>query len=148
MQAIFQSESDKYLVNYVYLVAPINLALINPIGFALLEYQRARNYHLSNSPEHEGKQMERLQVIKKIGRSTLKGLIGNPLTLGIVFGIAGNFIFRQHIPHLLENLFVTLSSAFCATALFYLGWSLGGKSNKSLKGVGLFWPLILVAMKG
>ena len=135
MSAVFHDPSTKDLVNYVYMAAPISLAILNPIGFALLEYQKA----IDN-------QGEKTVNFKQIFLTTVKGVVTNPLVFMIVFGIAFNFILSQQIPTILVQLFDSLSSAFGATALFFLGWKLGCQQT-SLVGLDYALPIVLVLIK-
>lgn len=41
MDALYRSSHPEY-VQYIYLVAPVSLMLLNPVGFALCEIQRWR----------------------------------------------------------------------------------------------------------
>ena len=121
----------------MFLTAPISLAILNPIGFAFLEYQKANDHQADDNNKIS---------FKKIVWTTVKGVITNPLVFMIIFGIAFNFIFKQHLPSILEGFFGSLSSAFGATALFFLGWKLGCQQNK-LTGFGYALPIILVLIK-
>lgn len=42
MDALYRSSHPEY-VQYIYLVAPVSLMLLNPVGFALCEIQRWRH---------------------------------------------------------------------------------------------------------
>lgn len=137
MQAVFQDPSTRFLVDYVFLTAPISLAILNPIGFAFMEYQKAIDLQAN-----EDKKVSYSKIVK----TTVKGVITNPLVFMIVFGIAFNFVFKQHLPPILEGLFVSLGSAFGATALFFLGWKLGCQQNR-LSGFGYTLPIVLVFLK-
>jgi hypothetical protein len=135
VSAVFHDPNTKVLVNYVYMAAPISLAILNPFGFALLEYQKAKN--------NEG---DKMVNFKQIFLMTIKGVITNPLVFMIVFGIAFNFILEQQTPIILQQLFDSLSSAFGATALFFLGWKLGCQQT-SLVGLEYALPIVLVLIK-
>lgn len=138
VQAVFHDPQTKFLVDYVFLTAPISLAILNPIGFAFLEYQKA----IDGDQASEDTKIS----YKKIIWTTVKGVITNPLVFMIIFGIAFNFIFKQHLPIILDGFFSSLSSAFGATALFFLGWKLGCQQNK-LTGFGYALPIVLVLLK-
>jgi len=155
LQSIFNHPSNKYLLDYVYLVAPISLAFLNPLGFAMLEYQKAKNE--SNSlmtasvntvtSKKSTQSMHKPVSLKRIALRTLKGIATNPFVFMILFGIIANFILKQQIPHLIKSFFNSLGSAFGPTALFYLGWNLGNNTSK-VKGMGFLVPAFLVAGKG
>lgn len=40
VQAVYGATQPKF-VQYIYLIAPISLAILNPIGFVMLEYHNA-----------------------------------------------------------------------------------------------------------
>lgn len=138
MSTVFSKPDVKSMVDYVFLAAPISLAILNPIGFAFLEYQKAINAR-RNSHSHID--------MKKVILVTMKALITNPLVFMILFGIIGNFIFHQKVPHVVDSLFACLGNAFSATALFYLGWRLGCQ-QMTLHGLQFSVPIGLVLVKG
>ena len=146
VQATFSQSSNKYLLNYVYLAAPISLAIINPLGFALLEYQKAKNEAIS-TPKYEKVANKNIGLIRKIVFNTVKGIVTNPFVFMIVLGIVFNFILEQRLPNWAEGLFKTFANAYGATALFYLGWKLGNNPVKVM-GMELIVPIILVSVKG
>ena len=146
VQATFNQPFNEYLLSYVYLAAPISLAILNPLGFALLEYQKAKDEALS-APKYEKVTNKNKGLIRKIVFNTVKGIVTNPFVFMIVFGIAFNFILKQSLPIWAEGLFKTLANAYGATALFYLGWKLGNNPVKVM-GMELIVPIILVSVKG
>ena len=146
VQATFNQRSNEYLLSYVYLAAPISLAIVNPLGFALLEYQKAKDEAIS-TPKYETVTNKNRVLIRKIVFNTVKGIVTNPFVFMIVFGIAFNFILEKKLPIWADGLFKTLANAYGATALFYLGWKLGNNPVK-VKGMELVVPIILVSVKG
>ena len=124
----------------------MSLAILNPLGFALLEYQKAKDEAIS-TPKHETVANKKRVLIRKIVFNTAKGIATNPFVFMIVFGIAFNFILQQKFPIWAEGLFKTLANAYGATALFYLGWKLGNNPVKVM-GMELLVPIILVSVKG
>ena len=146
VQATFNQPFNEYLLSYVYLAAPISLAILNPLGFALLEYEKAKDEAIS-APKYEKVTNKNKGLIRKIVFNTVKGIVTNPFVFMIVFGIAFNFILKQSLPIWAEGLFKTLANAYGATALFYLGWKLGNNPVKVM-GMELIVPIILVSVKG
>ena len=146
VQATFNQPFNEYLLSYVYLAAPISLAILNPLGFALLEYQKAKDEAIS-APKYEKVTNKNKGLIRKIVFNTVKGIVTNPFVFMIVFGIAFNFILKQSLPIWAEGLFKTLANAYGATALFYLGWKLGNNPVKVM-GMELIVPIILASVKG
>ena len=147
VESIFNSPNDRYLVDYIYLVAPINLAFLNPIAYSMMEYEKVKKNIAKNPKSSKSGDINRFDIVKKTILTTAKGLITNPLIFTIVFGIAFNFIFQQKVPMLLCTFINNIASSFGATALFYLGWSLGSKETP-IAGVNYLLPIVLVVTKG
>ncbi|KAL0101575.1 hypothetical protein PUN28_019012 [Cardiocondyla obscurior] len=117
---------------YLYLMAPISLAILNPIGFILLEIGKRR------TEEHTS--------YRNMVYSIVKGIMFNPVLFMTVLGIVGNFIFSHSVPNLLAAILEVLGNAFSASALFLLGLMMVGKIHK-LKGPALVIPGILISVK-
>ncbi|XP_012254388.2 integral membrane protein GPR155 [Athalia rosae] len=117
---------------YLYLMAPISLAMLNPVGFVLLEINKRRSEDRTCGWSLFG--------------STAKGIALNPVLLMTVLGIAGNFIFKHTIPDLLEAILKVFGDAFSASALFLLGLMMVGQVH-TLKGRALVIPGILISAK-
>ncbi|KAH0952724.1 hypothetical protein HN011_009227 [Eciton burchellii] len=117
---------------YLYLMAPISLAILNPIGFVLLEIGKRR--------------MEEQTDCRQMAYSVAKGVLLNPILFMTVLGIIGNFIFSHSVPRLLASILDVLGNAFSASALFLLGLMMVGKVHK-LKGTALVIPGILISVK-
>lgn len=119
--------------NYLYLVAPISLVLLNPIGFVMLEVQARRQ-------THEGRRALHLAL------NVVKGIVTNPVVLMTILGVGGNFAFKQNVPQVLAGILKVLGSAFSATALFSLGLKMVGKLG-NLKRHDITICAILIAIK-
>ncbi|XP_012533910.1 integral membrane protein GPR155 [Monomorium pharaonis] len=117
---------------YLYLMAPISLAILNPIGFILLEIGKRRVEEHTN--------------LRDMVYSVVKGVVLNPILFMTVLGIVGNFIFSHSVPHFLAAILEVLGNAFSASALFLLGLMMVGKIHK-LKGSALVIPGILISVK-
>lgn len=117
---------------YLYLMAPISLAILNPIGFILLEIGKRR--------------VEEHTSCRDMIYSIMKGVVLNPVLFMTVLGIIGNLIFSHNVPHLLAAILEVLGNAFSASALFLLGLMMVGKVHK-LKGTALVIPGILISVK-
>jgi len=117
---------------YLYLMAPISLAILNPIGFILLEIGKRRGEEHTNC--------------RDMVYSIMKGVVLNPVLFMTVLGIVGNLIFNHNVPHLLAAILEVLGNAFSASALFLLGLMMVGKIHK-LKGTALVIPGILISVK-
>ncbi|XP_052532198.1 integral membrane protein GPR155 [Tympanuchus pallidicinctus] len=129
VEALYQTTYPEYL-QYIYLVAPISLMMLNPLGFIFCEIQKWRdNRTVSHSK------------IKIVGLALLR-VLQNPIVFMVFIGIASNFILGQKIPDYLENFLDGLGSSFSGSALFYLGLTMVGQTKKLTKG--MFVALILL----
>ncbi|KQL60014.1 integral membrane protein GPR155 [Amazona aestiva] len=129
VEALYQTTYPEYL-QYIYLVAPISLMMLNPLGFILCEIQKWRN---NRTVSHS--------KIKIVGLALLR-VLQNPIVFMVFIGIASNFILGQKIPEYLENFLDGLGSSFSGSALFYLGLTMVGQTKKLTKG--MFVALILL----
>lgn len=114
-------------------MAPISLAILNPVGFLLLEIGKRRT-----SEETNGR--------CSLTWSIVKGIALNPILFMTVLGIVGNLIFSHQIPKMLSAILQVLGDAFSASALFLLGLMMVGKVH-TLKGAALVIPGILICIK-
>ncbi|XP_019636195.1 PREDICTED: integral membrane protein GPR155-like [Branchiostoma belcheri] len=121
------------LLSYIYLLAPISVAILNPLGFTLMEVQKN-----IDSTEARSRCRSVLQVIK--------GVISKPIIFMMMIGIAANFAFHQTVPPVLSGILNVLGESFSATALFYLGLSMVGKISQQAR-FAFIVPAILVAVK-
>ncbi|XP_043238091.1 integral membrane protein GPR155-like isoform X2 [Amphibalanus amphitrite] len=133
VQALYAKTHPDY-ASYLYLAAPSSLMLLNPIGFLLLELQRARSAAKVSSSWFE------------TGQRVLTGIGTNPVVFMTFLGIVANGVFDHCLPNILEGILKVLGQAFSASALFMLGIQMVGKV-KSMKGSTLLVPLILISVK-
>ncbi|XP_015723905.1 integral membrane protein GPR155 isoform X2 [Coturnix japonica] len=129
VEALYQTTYPEYL-QYIYLVAPISLMMLNPLGFIFCEIQKWRD----NRTVSQSK-------IKIVGLALLR-VLQNPIVFMVFIGIASNFVLGQKIPDYLENFLDGLGSSFSGSALFYLGLTMVGQTKKLTKG--MFVALILL----
>lgn len=133
LKALYEDSHPEYL-QYIYLIAPISLVILNPIGFTLLEIHKQK--------QDTSHQRRKITIVLHV----IKDVVLNPIVFMTMVGIAGNFLFKQNIPAVIDDILVVLGNAFSASALFYLGLSLVGKVQGSL-GARLIVPLLLIAAK-
>uniref|UniRef100_A0A8B9E569 G protein-coupled receptor 155 n=1 Tax=Anser cygnoides TaxID=8845 RepID=A0A8B9E569_ANSCY len=129
VEALYQTTYPEYL-QYIYLVAPISLMMLNPLGFIFCEIQKWRD----NRTVSQSK-------LKIVGLALLR-VLQNPIVFMVFIGIVSNFILGQKIPEYLENFLDGLGSSFSGSALFYLGLTMVGQTKKLTKG--MFVALILL----
>ena len=120
-------------VSFLYLVAPVSLVVLNPVGFIILEANR------KTDGERQGGICRTLVVV-------LKGLVGNPIIVMTLLGIFTNLIFSGQPPSTLKLILNKLGAAFSATAPFTLGLALVGKL-KHLRGGNLSTIFIMMIIK-
>lgn len=117
VEALYQSAHPEYL-QYIYLVAPVSLIVLNPIGFTLCEIQKWKN---------EGNhQQSKLCIMGLVGLKVLK----NPIVFMVVIGIVTHFVLHQTVPAFMADFVDGLANSFGGAALFYLGLSMVGQLGK------------------
>ncbi|XP_044007276.1 integral membrane protein GPR155 isoform X2 [Aphidius gifuensis] len=131
IDALYSSTHPEY-ASYLYLMAPISLAILNPIGFVLLEIGKRRI----------GEPKSGWSLVA----SVVKGIASNPILFMTVLGIIGNIIFSHHVPIVLSEILDVFGKAFSGSALFLLGLMMVGKVH-TLKGAALVTPGILILIK-
>jgi len=119
----------------IYLVAPISLLGLNPIGFILLELEKTRG---------KGKDQNKCKIITKVFR----GLITNPIVNMTLLGILSNFVFQRHLPDTMQKFLDAIGSAFTSLAPFTLGLSMVGKLDNIRGGnlVPIFGLLVVKSL--
>ena len=131
MNAVYGPQDP--MTGLIYLVAPISLLILNPIGFVLLEVDRK-----NKGGETEGGLTTVLAV--------LKGLLTNPVVSMTMLGVLGNLAFSSSPPPHLNTFFQSLGAAFSALAPFSLGLSMAGKL-RGIKGEAIKPIVALVIVK-
>ncbi|XP_073329431.1 lysosomal cholesterol signaling protein [Pagrus major] len=117
VEALYQNTYPEYLM-YIYLVAPVSLMILNPIGFAFCEIQKWKN--------QENRQQSKLRIMGVVVFQVLK----NPIVFMVVIGIIAHFVLHQTIPPVLAEFVDGLANSFGGAALFYLGLSMVGQLGK------------------
>ncbi|KAM9803436.1 lysosomal cholesterol signaling protein [Syngnathus typhle] len=132
VKALYESTHPEY-VQYIYLVAPVSLMLLNPIGFAFCEVHRWKERR-----EHQqGKLLIAGQVVLHVLR--------NPIVFMVIIGIGAHFILHQKIPAFMEDFVDGLATSFGGAALFYLGLSMAGHLKKLTRSTVVTLILLLTA---
>ncbi|XP_019713171.1 integral membrane protein GPR155 [Hippocampus comes] len=132
VKALYESTYPEYL-QYIYLVAPVSLMLLNPIGFAFCEVQKWKDQR-----EH---QQGKVFIVGQVVLHVLQ----NPIVFMVVIGIVAHFILRQKIPSFMEDFVDGLANSFGGTALFYLGLSMVGQLKKLTRSTVVTLILLLTA---
>ncbi|XP_048455387.1 integral membrane protein GPR155 isoform X3 [Rhincodon typus] len=132
VEALYRDTYPEYL-QYIYLVAPISLMLLNPIGFIFCEIQKWR--------ENMNIQQSKLKTVALVLLQVFK----NPIVFMVIVGICGNFIFERKIPVIIGEFLDGLASSFSGSALFYLGLTMVGQIKKLKKNSFLAIILLITA---
>ena len=119
LQAVYgQTHPD--FPSYLYLLAPVSLVILNPIGFVFLEIGK----HEETSPSEQRSQW------KTFG-NVAKGVATNPIIFMTVLGVIGNFVFKGTLPDFMDGFLTSLGAAFSSSALFLLGLRMVSRNDDS-----------------
>ncbi|XP_060654780.1 LOW QUALITY PROTEIN: lysosomal cholesterol signaling protein [Drosophila nasuta] len=160
VMALYKDVHPEY-ASYLYLMAPISLAILNPIGLVLLEISKIikNKEEVTRNPplcpetcpaEQLTKQRRCLGERTILVLNTIKSLFFNPLLLMTLLGVAGGFLFPKGLPEMVASVLRVFGQSFSATALFLLGLKIvGGGSGAQRKsmGTGLLLPMVLILVK-
>ncbi|XP_058053972.1 integral membrane protein GPR155 isoform X1 [Anopheles bellator] len=161
VSALYSKLHPEY-ASYIYLLAPISLAILNPIGYVLMEISKIKDKNeLNNSTEIEQANrppastcpqlatQNRRKILKGkalVVFKTIESIFFNPILLMTLLGVVGGQIFPNGLPVYLSSVLRSLGNSFSATALFLLGLRMVGKAS-TLQGPGLILPGILILVK-
>ena len=129
------AKTQPTFANYLYVLAPIQLIILNPIGIFMMEIHKAGSRQSTNG--------KRPNLIFPV----LKGILTNPVIFMTVLGLIWNVTLSHSIPVIISSALTSLSQAFSATALFLLGLSMVGKFQLFAGSGALLLPLIMVTVK-
>uniref|UniRef100_A0A675B322 Uncharacterized protein n=1 Tax=Anopheles darlingi TaxID=43151 RepID=A0A675B322_ANODA len=162
VSALYSKLHPEY-ASYIYLLAPISLAILNPIGFVLMEISKIKEKNELNSataaPDESSRPpaptcpelaaQNRRKILKGkalVVIKTIESIFFNPILLMTLLGVIGGQIFPNGLPVYLSSVLRSLGNSFSATALFLLGLRMVGKAS-TLQGPGLILPGILILVK-
>jgi predicted permease len=116
--AALYGKSNPELISLVFLAAPINLVLLNPAAFIMMEYSSQRKQGSSLT----------WKVLLKI----LLKVVRNPITWSAFLGLIVNFFTQGQLPSILytapfDGFLGVIKSAFPFLSLFALGLVIVGK---------------------
>ncbi|XP_071388033.1 lysosomal cholesterol signaling protein [Centroberyx affinis] len=131
-EALYRNTYPEYL-QYIYLVAPVSLMLLNPIGFAFCEIQKWKN--------QGNQQQSKLMIVGLVVLQVLK----NPIVFMVVIGIVAHFLLDQRIPAFMAEFVDGLANSFGGAALFYLGLSMVGQLGKLTRSTVVTLILLITA---
>ncbi|KAL1375865.1 hypothetical protein pipiens_004568 [Culex pipiens pipiens] len=162
--ALYSKIHPEY-ASYIYLLAPISLAILNPIGYVLCEISKIKAKAAAENEPVESANGRRPSIppcsqmadSANSNRKLLKGKVlvvvkiiesvfFNPVLLMTVLGVIGGRIFQNGLPVFLSSILQVLGNSFSGTALFLLGLRMVGKAA-TLQGPGFILPGILIIVK-
>lgn len=132
VEALYRNTHPEYL-QYIYLVAPVSLILLNPLGFALCEVQRWQ----SNHEQPRSKLQVAGTVVLQVSR--------NPIVFMVVVGLAAHFLLGRKIPPFMEQFVDGLANSFGGAALFYLGLTMVGQMRRLTRSTVVALILLITA---
>lgn len=132
VEALYRNTHPEYL-QYIYLVAPISLMVLNPIGFAFCEVQKWRH----EQQQHQSK----MHVVRVVLIHVLK----NPIVFMVVIGIGAHFVLGPKIPDFMQEFVDGLANSFGGAALFYLGLTMVGQLKKLTRSTVVALILLITA---
>ncbi|KAK7939293.1 hypothetical protein WMY93_002619 [Mugilogobius chulae] len=130
--ALYKNTYPEYL-QYIYLVAPVSLMFLNPIGFGFCEIQKWKN--------QANHQQSKLVILGHVILQVVK----NPIVFMVIIGIIAHFVLHQKIPVFMAEFVDGLANSFGGAALFYLGLSMVGQLGKLTKSTVVTLILLITA---
>ncbi|XP_031620929.1 integral membrane protein GPR155 [Contarinia nasturtii] len=148
VNALYHKAHPEY-ASYLYLMAPLSLAILNPIGYIFLELSSVKKPATPTQVESAETAQTALNQDgpKKVTliKEALKSIILNPILFMTVFGVIGGFLLSS-LPPVIAGVLDVFGKSFSATALFLLGLRMVD-STKYFCGPELLTPIILIIMK-
>jgi len=161
VQALYMKYHPEY-ASYIYLMAPISLAILNPIGYVLMEITNIQKKNkeqrddaespsmlarCTHQPSTSNEQTERKKILPGkclVLIKTIKSIFFNPILLMTLLGVLGGVVFPQGLPIFLTSILKVLGNSFAGTALFLLGVRMVGKQTEKIQ---LLFPGVLIIVK-
>ena len=128
---LLEAVGETLYSSYLFLVAPISLVVLNPVGFIMLETQK----------ESEGQ-----KTVWSTLAVVMKGLATNAIIVMTVLGCVANLIFSGSPPAPLQLILSKLGAAFGSLAPFTLGLGMVDKF-RFLRGGNLSTLIIMMIIK-
>lgn len=149
--ALYHKAHPEYSA-YLYLMAPLSLAILNPIGCIMLELSSVQKLSSSvkqdDDPRTTQEQVDNLPgpSKKRLIWDALKSVMFNPILFMTLLGVIGGFVLTDGLPPVVAGVLNVFGNAFSATALFALGLRMVD-STKHFRGPQLLTPIVLILMK-
>lgn len=104
--ALYQKTHPDY-ASYLYLMAPISLVILNPLGFILMELSKHDSSAVNRPGNHgttAGTELSRKNGKLQVAGAVAKSIILNPIVLMTALGIVGNLVFSHTLPVALSGI--------------------------------------------
>lgn len=154
VEALYSKIHPEYSA-YIYLMAPISLAILNPIGYVMMEITNLQNKNKEISPVTSPARCPQTEgnARRKIFRGkclvviqTVKSIFLNPILLMTLLGVLSQLVFKNGLPVSISSILRVLGNSFAGSALFLLGVKMVGKGNQP-QGPGFLLPSVLIIVK-
>ena len=126
--------------NYLYVLAPLQLIILNPIGLCLMEFSKSRA-SISHRSGRTNVPIPSL-LLPVITRTAASPIVTMPIA-----GTLWNLIIGPEVPKMLGDFLQSFGNALSATMLFLLGAFIVGKFESIRFSSDLQIPCILTAVK-
>lgn len=152
VDALYSKTHPEYAA-YIYLMAPISLAILNPIAYVLMEITNLQNKNKEQQAVSPLRcpQTNDASSRRKILRGkclvvvhTMRSIFMNPILLMTLLGVLGRLVFSNGLPVFFSSILRVLGNSFAGSALFLLGVRMVGKSNSP---TGFLLPTVLIIVK-
>lgn len=135
--SLYQNDHPNF-PDYLYVIAPLQLVLINPCGIFMMELDKFRTENQSSKNPTSP-----FKIIIQVSKRTFL----NPVIVMTLGGIAWNIFFGPKVPVMMGGFLQSLSDAFAPTSLFLLGLTIVQEAG-AIKGFSKFLiPCTLSAVK-
>uniref|UniRef100_A0A8C4PZ68 Uncharacterized protein n=1 Tax=Eptatretus burgeri TaxID=7764 RepID=A0A8C4PZ68_EPTBU len=141
VQALYKDSNPEFL-QFLYMVAPISLLILNPVGFLLCEFQKL------SCREGCGAVQKITLDIEDLGFLTLWGVLINPIVLFSLLGLLGSLVFQRKVPAPIASFINDMGMAFSASAQFYLGLNMVGRIQGNGQSSYLTLLLLITVKNG
>ena len=139
-----------HYLSYVYLIAPIQVGFLNPIGFFCLEYalQKSKNKGTQSSVSLRSLLYKTVRglILTPLVNMTLLGIVINLVISKIIHGGDSDYNSSHNLKDWMKEFLTLLGNAFSACALLYLGICMVGKLN-NFNGLLVLKSLLLCGAK-
>ena len=138
-------------MSYIYLIVPIQLGILNLIGFFCLEYSLQKNTH--TNPQQSSISWRTLLyktswnlIINPIFNMTILGIMINLIVSKAIHGGDSNYDPEDNLKKWMKQFLTLVGNAYNACALLYIGINMNGKL-KNFNGMLVLKSLLLCIVK-